>query len=91
MSFPSLSQFMIQISHTTDISSISGPLEHLSTNQSVTYFLQFTVSLRQQFFFSQIANVTTITNMSSTNDTKNLRFEILLSTDIVHSKDNQIA
>ena len=32
-----------------------------------------------------------MTNMSSTNDTKNMFLEILLAPNIVHLKDNEIA
>ena len=35
--------------------------------------------------FSQLANITGMTNMSSTNDTKNMILEILLALNIVHS------
>ena len=37
--------------------------------------------------FSHLANMTSITNMGSTNDTKNV-FEILIVANIVHSKRN---
>ena len=40
---------------------------------------------------SQLANITSMTNMSSTNDAKNMSLEIVLALNIVHSKDNEIA
>ena len=39
--------------------------------------------------FSQLANTTSMTNMPSTNDTKNMSLEILLALNIVSSKDNE--
>ena len=41
--------------------------------------------------FSQLANITSMANMPSTNDTKNKLFEILLVPNIVHPNDNEIA
>ena len=41
--------------------------------------------------FSQLANITSMANMPSTNDTKNMSLEILLALNIVRSKDNKIA
>ena len=41
--------------------------------------------------FSHLANIISMTNMPSTNDTKNMFLEILLAPNIVHSKDNEIA
>ena len=41
--------------------------------------------------FCPLANITSMTNMSSTNDTKNMFLEILLAPNIVHSIDNEIA
>ena len=41
--------------------------------------------------YSQLANITSVTNMSSTNDAKNMSLEIVLALNIVHSKDNEIA
>ena len=40
--------------------------------------------------FSHLANIMSMTNMPSTNDTKNMFLEILLAPNIVHSKDNEI-
>ena len=41
--------------------------------------------------YSQLANITSMTNMSSTNDAKNMSLEIVLALNIEHSKDNEIA
>ena len=41
--------------------------------------------------FSHLANITCMTNMPSTNDTKKMLLGILLVPNIVHSKDNEIA
>ena len=38
-----------------------------------------------------LLNITSMTNMPSTNDTKNMFLEILFAPNIVHSKDNEIA
>ena len=35
--------------------------------------------------------ITSMTNMPNTNDTKNMFFEILLASNIVYSRDNEIA
>ena len=56
------------------------------TNQSM---LSTVHSLLQAaILFSQLANITSMTNMPSTNDTKNMVLEILLAPNIVHFKDN---
>ena len=47
-------------------------------------------SLQAAILFSHLANIC-MTNMPSTNDTKNMFLEILLAPNIVHSKDNEIA
>ena len=41
--------------------------------------------------FSQLANITSMTNKPSTNNTENTFLEILLAPIIVHSKGNEIA
>ena len=41
--------------------------------------------------FSRVANITSITNIPSTNGAKNMFLEGLLASNIVHSKDNGIA
>ena len=53
----------------------------------------FTVHSSPQaaILYSQLANITSMTNMPSTNDAKNMSLEILLSLNIVHSKDNRTA
>ena len=41
--------------------------------------------------FSRVANITSITNIPSTNGAKNIFLEGLLASNMVHSKDNGIA
>ena len=48
-------------------------------------------SLKVVILFSQLASITSITNMPSTNNTKNMFLEILLAPNIVHSKDYEFA
>ena len=46
---------------------------------------------RAAILFSQLANITSMTIITSTNDVKNMFLEILLAPNIVNSKDNEIA
>ena len=39
--------------------------------------------------FSQLANITSMTNIPGTNDTKNMSLKILLALNIVRSNDNE--
>ena len=66
------------------VSSTQGFFEDLTTNQSI---LSTVHSLLQAAnLFRQLANIISMTNMSSTNDTKNTFSEILLAPNILHSK-----
>ena len=51
----------------------------------------FHSSPKAAILFSQLAKITSMTNMPSTNDTKDMSLEILLALNIVCSKDNEIA
>ena len=65
---PQLLQFFIYISPTIDSLSISGSFEDLTTNQSYgSHSSQF---LETALLFSCQANITSITNMQSINDSK---------------------
>ena len=61
----------------------------LTTNQSMLFTVHS--SPQAAILYSQLANITSMTNMPSTNDAKNMSLEILLSLNIVHSKDNRTA
>ena len=59
------------------------------TNQSVVSTVHS--SSQAAILFSQLANARSMTNMPSTDDTKNMFLEILLAPNIVLSKHNEIA
>ena len=48
-------------------------------------------SRRAAILYSKAANITDMTNIPSTNDTKNMFLEILKAPNIPHSKDNEMA
>ena len=72
------------------VSNIQGFFEDLKTNQSILSTVYS--SPQAAILFSHLANIIiSMTNMSSTNDTKNMFLEILLAPNIVHLKNNEIA
>ena len=85
---PCFSHFFIYISPTRDIYSISGSFEDLTTKQSNSSHSSQSAS--GSILLSLQANATSISNMSSINDSK-IFFEILLATNITHSKYNETA
>ena len=81
--------FPIQISPTIDSSGISGSFW---TYEPISHILSTVHSLPLvAVHFSQVANMTSMTNVSNTNDINNTFLKILLAVNILLSEDYEIS